>query len=328
MSETRPDVAPDGRAVLESLVENHQKAPPDLADKAEILSVEHIDCKRFNDRELRVREREESLEISHDDYPDRKAEFRENFESREDDVPDGLTREIYRYPVPDTHRVSNCSECFGEGRLPCQTCDSDGDVTCSYCDGSGFSDRYECMSCDGSGTVECPDCAGDGCPTCDSTGTVECEECQGSGYSHTSECTRCDGTGVRDCSDCDGEGQVRCSTCQGEGTTHKVAVRVREFFVREKVTYDAPGVPVKFLEEADGTTTRESRPPTDEGIRREVVTHEIPVTKVKYRYTEPRLFGKDTETWVAYSVDGVPNCEDYPRTGIHRTLRGIDIPFL
>lgn len=327
MSGASPDAAADGRTVLESLVEKHSKAPPDLATRAEILEVEHVECERISDRELRVEEREETLELAHADYRDRKAEFREDYENRADDVPDGLTEETHRYLVPDTHRVSNCSECFGEGRLPCQNCDSDGNVTCSDCDGSGFSTRRECTTCDGSGSVECPDCGGNGCPTCHSTGTVECGDCQGSGFSHTSECTWCDGTGVQDCSNCDGEGQVRCSTCDGEGTTHKMAVRVREYFVREKVTYDAHGVPVNFLEEADGTPTRESRPPTDEGLRREVVTHEIPVVKVRYRYHEPRLFGKDTETWTAYSVDGVLHCDDYPRTGLRRTLRGIDIPF-
>lgn len=227
MSEAHPEVTTDGRTVLESLVEKHPKAPPNLATEAEILSVDRVECRRIVDEELRVEETEETLELSHADYQERKAEFRDDFENRENDVPDGMTEVTRRYPVPDSHRVTNCSECFGEGRLPCQTCDSDGNGTCSHCDGSGFSTRHECTTCGGVGTVECPDCGGDGCPTCDATGTVECEECDGTGFSHTSECTWCDGTGVRDCSDCDGDGQMRCPTCDGEGTTHKVAVRAR-----------------------------------------------------------------------------------------------------
>ena len=99
-----------------------------------------------------------------------------------------------------TPTISECVDCDGHGRIPCDNCNGEGKERCEECEGQG---RITCSECDGEGEVE-GDNGKEECAYCEGEGTVECDECGGDGEKW---CLQCD-NGDMECITCDGSGEV------------------------------------------------------------------------------------------------------------------------
>lgn len=105
-------------------------------------------------------------------------------------------------PIKETHSVSKCPECSGNGKHECD-----------WCAGEGVE---ECPICNGLGQIEDPN----PCPMCDGE-RCDCEYCDRKGRLFViKECDHCYGAGNQSCATCGGTGQLQCEQCGQTGEVH------------------------------------------------------------------------------------------------------------
>lgn len=118
-----------------------------------------------------------------------------------------------------------CTECKGKTQHACSGCGTAGYLKCNKCKGRGLildrSGLSQCSQCYGNGKVSCNRCYQAGyipCNRCYQAGYITCNRCYQSG---SLPCNRCYQSGKLTCTNCNGNRQInqkfQCSKCDGQG---------------------------------------------------------------------------------------------------------------
>lgn len=206
----------------------------------------------------------------------------------------------YYIPDPETHAITVCYACRGEGKNSCTSCDGEGFEDCSTCGRKGYNKESEsCEVCEG--------------------GYNDCQACEDTGYiEYKQSCSRCDGTGAKKCDSCGGTGVETYSGCEGAGKLHQYrATEVeisREFFVS--------GLDESWSEDAETVAQRLEL--TGANFKEENNSYGI-VTKPAHIQFFRVGYGDDTYRVLVVENDGSPEVfwdpeSSYPSTSVGRKL--------